>query len=472
MTGLRRNLGVVEAVALSLAIIAPTMAMSFNVTLAVGAAGRAAPLAFAIATLALVIVGLAFVFFSRRVASAGSAFAYIGATFGPRAGFLAGWALLLTYTVYGTGTSMLAGDFLGAALDDYGVHVPGLWVVVAAATILVAVALAYRDTRLATRLMLALEAASMLAIVVLGILILLAPGQELGAEPFVPDPTLGWSGIGYALVFAVLCFAGFEGAATLAEETADPRRTIPIAILGTVMIAGAFFVFASYVQVAGFGLDHLDALVGDTAPLNTLALKFGSRSFATLLDLAAAFSAFACTLGALSAAARLLFALGRAGLAPRLGSAHVVHGTPGLAVLTVGGLMLGGSVLVAPFVGLGPYYDAMATTGTLALILVYLGVSGATLVAALGDRRLLWGLCGALGVGLMLWPLYNSLVPAPAWPANLWPLAVLGYLALGAAVLLVRPTLHRSASMQVASGLWGGEPRSTSMEHDRLYDET
>ena len=90
MTQLRRNLGLIEAIALSLSIIAPTMAMAFNVTLAVGSAGRAAPLAFAVGTVALAIVGLSFVAFARRVAHAGSAYAYIAREFGPRAGFVAG----------------------------------------------------------------------------------------------------------------------------------------------------------------------------------------------------------------------------------------------------------------------------------------------------------------------------------------------------------------------------------------------
>lgn len=88
------------------------MAMAFNVSLAVRFAGRAAPLAFAIATIALGMVALAFVRFSRRVAHAGSAYAYIGQSFGWRWGFLAGWTLLLTYVTYAAGVTALIGNFL------------------------------------------------------------------------------------------------------------------------------------------------------------------------------------------------------------------------------------------------------------------------------------------------------------------------------------------------------------------------
>jgi amino acid transporter len=438
---LRRNLGLIEAVALSLSIVAPTMAMAFNVTLAVGAAGSAVPLAFAIGMLALAIVGLSFVAFGRRVAHARSAYAYISMEFGPRAGFVVGWALMLTYLVYGTGTSALVGNFIDAALADYRIETHALWLGVAAVATLIAMRFAYRDMRLAARLMFALEAISVLAIIILGFIVLRAraSGGGLSLAPFTPAQGFGWSGIGYALVFAVLSFAGFEGAATLGEETGNPRRAIPIAVLGTVVLAGLFYVFASYVQVVGFGLGAMDALAADSAPLNTLALRFGSRGFAALLDFAAALSAFSCTLGCLSASARMLFALGRAGLAARLGAVHETHGTPGVAVLIVGGIMLTGLVLWAPLVGPANYYGGMGTIGTLALILVYLAVTVAALVAALRAGRSLSALVGAVGALLMVWPLYNSLYPVPAYPTDLWPYAVVIYLALGAGMVALRP---------------------------------
>ncbi len=443
MAGLRRNLGLIEALALSLAIIAPTMAMSFNVTLAAGVAGPAAPLAFAIGTLALAVVGLSFVAFSRRIAHAGSAYAYIALTFGPRAGFLTGWALLLTYLVYGAGTCVLVGNFVDAALSDYGIRVPGLWLAVSVLALVLSIVLAWCDMRLAARLMLALEGLSVLAILVLGVLVLRDATTELSLAPFVPAEGPGWSGVGYAMVFAVLSFAGFEGATTLAEETADPRRTIPLAVLGTVILTGVFYVFASYMQVVGFGLDHVDALAADAAPLNTLALRFASRELATLLDIAAALSAFACTLGSLSAGARMLFALGRAGLAPGLDAVHPRHGTPAAAVLVMGGLMLAGCLLLAPLAGAGAYYGAMGTIGTLALLLVYMGVSGAEAVQALRDRRAGAVATGLAGVLLMLWPFYNALVPAPAWPANLWPWVVAAFLVAGLWLLWLRPATAR-----------------------------
>ncbi len=446
MAGLRRNLSSLEAVGLSISIIAPTVAMAFNVTLAAGSAGTAAPLSFVIGTLALFVVGLSFVFYCRRVPNAGSAYAYVSEAFGPRAGFLAGWLLMLTYLLAGSGIVALMGDFVSAALGNYGIVIPGLWMMVALAALVIATALAYRDMQVAARVMLVFEAAAVFAIVILGVLVLARGGAtgQLTLTPFVPDPAFGWAGVAHGMVFAVLSFVGFEGATTLAEEMGAPRRSIPIAVLGTVAGAGVFFVFASYIQVVGFGLDDMKSLAADGAPLNTLALKYGSQSFATLLDVAAAVSGFSAALGALSAGARMLFALGRGGLAPALGVAHPVHGTPARAVLVMSALMVLGLVAWGPFLGATDYFGDVATIGTLCVIVVYLAVTVAVVAYGFRTRSLLYGVIGAAGTLAMVWPFRNSLFPVPAYPANLWPYVVIGFVVIGIIILRLRPNLGLS----------------------------
>jgi len=70
----------------------------------------------------------------------------------------------------------------------------------------------------------------------------------------------------------MLSFAGFEGAATLGEETGNPKRTVPVAVLGTVALTGTFYVFAPYVRVVGFGIGNINPRAAEGAPLNALAL--------------------------------------------------------------------------------------------------------------------------------------------------------------------------------------------------------
>src|SRR5262249_24942266 len=139
------------------------------------------------------------------------------------------------------------------------------------------------------------------------------------------------------------------------------------------------YVFVTYTQVVGFGMAATGDLARANAPLNDLAVRYISIDFATAVDLAAAISAFSCVLGSLSAAARLLFALGRAGLGPRIAGVHPVHGTPGTAVILSGLVCAGSLTLWAPFTGLANYGAYLVTIGSLALILVYIGVNAAEL---------------------------------------------------------------------------------------------
>jgi amino acid transporter len=407
--------------------------MSFNVGLAAKMAGTAAPLAFAVGTLAMLVVGLSFAAWSSRLAHAGSAYGFITQAFGKRWGFLAGWALLLTYLTYGSGTGALVGNFVQAAARTYGFQQPSIWFGVSTAAIFLAILLAYRDMRLAGRTMLILEAGSMMALVFLAILILAKgpPLTQLSWRPFIPTPDHhGWAGVGYGMVFAILSFGGFEAAATLGEETNNPRRNIPIALLGTLLGSGVLYVVISYAQVIGFGLNGADALANDPAPVGTLAEKYASRGYAIALDLAAALGGFSCVLGAVSASGRMLFALSRAGLVPLADRVHAKHGTPGNATVICGAILLLAMMAWAPMAGPGAYYSATGTLGTLALILVYLGVALADLSAI--------GIIGAL---LLLWPLYNSVYPIPAYPDILWPFLLLAWLLCGVLLLWLRPAL-------------------------------
>ena len=389
----------------------------------------------------------------------------ISALHSPALGVRRGWALLLSYLSYAAGVSALAGNFINAAAQNCGVHLSALWIVVSVGAIVLAGYCAFQDMKLAARLMLWLEGLSVLAIVLLSVIILakVAGTPGLSVQPFTPSADFnGWSGIGYGLVFAILSFAGFEGADNPGEETTNPYRSIPVAILGTVVLAGVIYVFVSYAQVMGYVLDQMQALGNAVAPLNDLSIKYVSMNFATAMDIAAALSAFSCLVGSLSAAARLLFALGRAGLAPTIGKVHPVHGTPSVAVIFCSVLCLIGILVWAPLRGAGNYYGDLGTIGTLALILVYMAVTGAELADALGAGRPIWSLVGLVGTVALLWPLYNSVYPVPVFPSNLWPYLVVAWVIAGALLLIIRPAISAAEVPESMIHVLGASYRSAA----------
>jgi len=423
--------------------------MAFNVVLSVQVAGAAAPLTFVIGTVVMLVVALAFVAFSRRQPSAGSAYAYIAHAFGPWLGVVAGWTMLLAYLGYCTSMGGLIADFLIAACGEVGVHADAAALPIGVVAILACTWLAWRDARTASRVMLVLELISMAAIMVLAIAIFAHVNAAHGwtSLPFQPRAAPGGiSALGYGLVFAILSFAGFEGAATLSEETDNPERTVPLAMLGSVLGSGLFFVVVSYAVVLGFGTGRMSALAASAAPLDELARTNVGPGFALALDLGNSVSAFSCILGSMSAASRLLFALGRAGLSAPLAAIDARHRTPARAILVCTLVSL--VPFCAAMVGVGggrvqpgDYYGDTSTIATLALILVYGAVTVAESVEAARLRRLFWALLGAAGALCLAWALVCSIIPVPAPPANLWPVLVLAWVGIGLVLPLLRPKL-------------------------------
>jgi amino acid transporter len=274
------------------------------------------------------------------------------------------------------------------------------------------------------------------------ILLQVRPGMSETVATFRPSANFGgWSGLGFGMVFCILSFGGFEGAATLGEETHNPRRNIPIALLATVLGSGLFFTFVAYCEIVGFGAVGIKELAKSEAPLNDLALRYASPRLAIALDLAAAISCFSGMLGALAAAGRVLYALGRGGLAPSMGGVHEVHGTPAPAVSMSAILVLLPFVLCAPFVGAGNYYSYSSTIGALALILVYISVGAAETVEAWRERRPVWSAVCVLGPALLLWVLYKNIYPVPEFPNNLWPYVALVWVAASWGLMKLRPAL-------------------------------
>src|SRR5260370_39190417 len=200
--------------------------------------------------------------------------------------------------------------------------------------------------------------------------------------------------------------------------------------MGTVITAALFYVLVSYAQIVGYGLDHVQALSQASAPLDELSTRFISGTFAGFLDFAAATSSLACAIGCLSAAARMLYALSRSGLAPSLAEVDVKHGTPARSIFVLGAVNLVCLLLWGVRSDATSYSGNIVMIGTLALILVYVSVTGAQAINACHDRRLAWWTIGSLGAVLLLCPLWHSLYPPPPCPGTFCPYLVAPSLAL------------------------------------------
>src|SRR5437016_637102 len=280
---LRRELRFWEAIAVSIGIMAPTAAMALNGVAPAGLVGRAVPLAFLFAAIAIGLISYSFVRLTSFFNHAGSTYALAGATLGARAGFFAGWALLATYSCFIAANIAEIGLFGGAFLSGAGIWSNPEWIVISLVAAALVWLLAYGDVKVATRALLSFEGISVTLIVILVAVIFVrviggsAPnGQGFTLQPFVPANGTAIGAIAFASVFGLLSFGGFEGAAALGEETNNPRRNIPLAIAVAVAFCGVFYTVVMLAQSLGFGIgaSGVKAFSTSGAPLGDLAKQY------------------------------------------------------------------------------------------------------------------------------------------------------------------------------------------------------
>src|SRR5436309_3821138 len=125
---LRRELRFWEAIAISVGIMAPTAAMALNGVAPAGIVGRAVPLAFLFAAIAIALISYSFVRLTRFFNHAGSTYALVGVTLGPRAGFFAGWTLLATYSCFIAANIAEIGLFGTSFLSGAGIWSNPSWI--------------------------------------------------------------------------------------------------------------------------------------------------------------------------------------------------------------------------------------------------------------------------------------------------------------------------------------------------------
>jgi amino acid transporter len=461
---LRRELHLWEAVGISLALMAPSMAANINPQGTASTIGRAVPLAFALATIGVLLIAWTFVRLTQRFNHAGSVYGFVGASLGPRSGVVSGWALMGTYTFYGVVTATASGIFGAEFLDSLGIWTdqPGWAPFVVGAIAFVGVwALAASNIREGTRVLLVIEATTVALILIVSVVILVrlatgtAPnGNTLDFSVFTVPGGTGLSAVFLGVVFGFLSFAGFEAAATLGEEAQEPRRDIPRAILGVAIFGGLYFIFVTAVEVMGFGTDAkgVKEFVASGSLLGDLGSQFVAGWVGELITIGAAVSAFGCALACVVGATRLLYALSRDEVGPPLlGTVSTRNGVPvrstaivALAVYVI--IALGWFVFgVAPF----DLFVASGTIGTLILLLVYaLATVGAAKLLFFSGERLVaaWEVVVPfLALVVIGYTLFRNVYPFPTDAAAWYPIIAALWVVAGILVTFVRNAATRRA---------------------------
>jgi len=460
-TRLRRELRLFETIAVSLGIMAPTAVLALNGVLPASLVGSGVGLVLVIASVGIAFVAYGFIRMAQQFAHAGSVYAFAGRTLGPRAGFFAGWAILATYVCFTAGSTAEVGLFGGTFLNDIGVNVD--WVVIALVAGILISAVAFNDIRVITRALLSIEGVAIILIVVLLVIVLVnilggsAPrGQTFTLKPFTLPTGIGLSTAFLAAVGGFLSFAGFEGAATLGEESLDPRKSIPRALLLIVAGTTIFFTFGFFVQTIGFGVDKVGVhqFATSSNSLADLGRTYVGSGLSDAMSLAATLSAFGSALGTAIAASRVLFALGRDGfMSRRLGETAGRTGAPVGALAVV--MSIAFVVIIAQRVNGTTPVNAFFYPGTIGVLLVLVAYIVTTLGTIrfffFGRRVRLWEIVVPLGaLGILGYTLYHQIFPTPPYPYNRFPYYAAVYLVIGILITFVVPGFARRVGDRLA----------------------
>ena len=447
-----RRLGTIHAVAQALAI-----GPMFSVALVLGGVSRPDIGAGWNATLAVLVAGLGracdcvlAVAVRPQVRGRGAVYEYLTHGAHPSVGiFTAGIFFVGTLFLGGggiyLGLGILTNGFWAAHITD-ATSAPAWWVfgLVAIGIVLV---LNYLGVRIAIRAMLTFAAISFIPMLLLA-LIIIAKGGAHGntLTMFNPGETslFGVTGGGVlgGVLLGILLFVGFEAAASIGEESSDPHRSIPRALLWTVGVSAVFFVIMAYAFSIGYGKPKVSAGalgVLDRGRSIRWPHEYVGKWFATILDLVVILDATALALAICVTIGRGYFALGRDGLLPSVFAKTSRHNTPwvGNLMVMVGGV---GLMLIVHFMNYGtkfviatpqgniPLFPndefatfiVSATAGSFVIELVYLILAVVAVRLLVRDNAAWWQyLVVLVAIATPILGFYGALHPEPARPQQL-----------------------------------------------------
>jgi len=345
------------------------------------------------------------------------------------------------------------------------------WILLALLTVF-----ALLDIRLSTRTQLVFASLGVLLLMIMACVILGKGGASgVTLQPFNFHHAHSAHDFFFAMVFAFTGFIGFEAAAPLGEESAEPLRLIPKAILSAVLVALVFYVFLTWSMSIGFGVGNSSSWASNPGGLDFLATKYVGSWFATLVDVAVVVDAFVAALAGTALVSRTAFAMGREGGLPKAFAwTHPRFKTPWVSILA----SLALTVILVSWLARGTwnnpftYFAFMATTATFGILGTYILVSLGGIAyfwrtratSAVAYNLVLDVVLPVAAIAVCALTIYWSITPRPPAPISYSIWIALGWLGLGAAYLLWLRTTAPDKVAQFGSVLAEGNDAPDSQE--------
>ena len=445
-TDLRRDaIGLIGATMQNITHIAPAIAALFFTQAVVSFTGEAAPLAYLLGVIVVLMLGSTLAQLSKHMPSAGGYYTYVSRALHPRIGFLTSWMYVLYAPLAGGPIYGYFGFILANELkSNYQINVPWLWWVCVLVGAPLIAFLQHRGIRISVRAMLILGSLEMLVVLVLSIWGFASPGPGgFTFSVFDFSKKLSVEGFALAVVFSIQGLTGWEGAAPLAEETRDPKRNVPRATMLSIIILGVLLVIAYWGQILGWGVNKLSALPGSSElPGLVLAHRFWGGAWVIVL-LAFFNTTIAVCLATANVGTRMWYRMAKGGSLPKaLAKVNPEYKTPTNAILVQLALALVSGLGVGAWIGADKsFFLVDGLVLVMGVLFVYVIANVAVFAYYLWQRRrefnvILHVVFPLISTGALIYALVYSFIPFPASPYKYAPLIDGIWLVLGIAVLV------------------------------------
>ncbi|SIR93079.1 APC family permease [Williamsia sterculiae] len=390
--------GLIGVLFMAVATAAPITAMVGNVPISVGFGnGAYAPAGYFVATIVLTLFAIGYAAMSKHITSTGAFYGYISHGLGRIVGLGSGFLTTLAYMVFEASLIGIFSFFGNDVFSSFfGVDVP--WLVFAVVMLAINAVLTYFDINLAAKVLGIFLITEIVMLALMALSVVFTGGGPQGWSWGSLNPLNGFHSLkgvvagpdgsamavagsaGVGLFFAFWSWVGFESSAMYGEESKNPKKIIPIAVVSSVIGIGVFYVLVSWLAIVGTGPQNAVAIAQDSAtagniffdPVHHNLGQWAVDMFKVLLMT----GSFACGMAFHNCAARYLYAIGRENVIPgmgrTIGSTHRVHGSPHIAgfVQTAIATVI---VLFFACTGRDSYtglYGLMALLGTTAIMIV------------------------------------------------------------------------------------------------------
>jgi len=372
-TELRENaVGLPGMLMQGIATIGPSFAILASFVFIVSFAGLVTPWAYLFGGILLGLQALSAAQLAKVFPSAGGWYTWIARAFHPRAGFFAGVLFSIWLPPVATLTmAFLAKTVLEPSIKaEYGVDVPWwIWVVAGVALVIF---FAYQGISISEKALIITGLIEIVIMVALAFTGLASPGP--GGFSFGPlNPgNFGLAGnLFLGVVFSIFAFSGWESTGPLAEESKNPKRNVPIGLVGSVVVLTVYFVFVTWGYLVGIGVSKVGSIPTASAfPVATLAQRVWGGAWVLLL-FALLNSAIALSIACFNGGTRTWYAMGRSGVLPKMvGKVNPTRKTPVNAISLQVGVQVLAFVCVLIW-GAEDAFFSWANAITIGLVLMY-----------------------------------------------------------------------------------------------------